>query len=141
LVPRSDFIARCFEGDEIEAIMARLDAACGAEQAFAQSVLADLKKRSPTSLKITLKHLRQAAGLDLRDVLAIDQRLACHCLDGHDFAEGVRAALIDKDNLPVWRPADIGAVTADMVEAHFAPLEPAFELKLATREEMQSARV
>lgn len=141
LVAVASVIAHCFAGDSVEAILARLEAVTGPDQGFAAAVLADLGKRSPMSLKVTLRHLRHAARMDLREVLTADQRLACRCLEGHDFAEGVRAALVDKDNLPVWRPATLADATASMIEAYFAPLPDVDELVLPTRAEMQAARV
>lgn len=140
LHPFRALIAECFAGDSVEAISERLARATTGGHEFAAGILADLAKRSPTSLKITLRHLREARQKDLRQVLEADYRLACRCVDGHDFAEGVRAALIDKDNLPVWWPARISDVTGSMVAAHFAPLAPAAELGLPTREEMQEMR-
>lgn len=71
----------------------------------------------------------------------MDQRLACRCLQGYDFAEGVRAALIDKDNLPVWKPADLESVSDAEVESYFAPLPSELELELPTREQMQALRI
>jgi enoyl-CoA hydratase len=106
---------------------------------FAAGVLADLDRRSPTSLAITLRHIQDAAARDLRQTLEIDYRLACRFLDGHDFPEGVRAVLIDKDNRPEWRPGRIEDVSEAMVDAYFAPLG-AGELVLATRQEMQTMR-
>ena len=41
---------------------------------------------------------------------------------GHDFYEGVRAVIVDKDNAPRWQPATLGEVTDAEVERHFAPL-------------------
>lgn len=134
-------IARCFKGSSVEEIIAALKSVSGPDSGFADGVLADLAKRSPTSLKITLRHLRQAAGMDLREVLIVDQRLACRCLAGHDFAEGVRAALIDKDNQPVWQPATLDDVGAAAVDAYFAPLSDGQELTLASRAEMQASRI
>lgn len=133
-------IARCFAGNSVEAIVACLEGVTGDGRVFAQGVLADLFRRSPTSLKITLRHLRRAASLDLRDVLVADQRLACRCLAGHDFAEGVRAALIDKDNLPVWQPATLAEVSEAAVEGYFAPLPEGEDLRLPTRPQMQALR-
>jgi len=54
-------------------------------------------------------------------VLQRDYRLACGCLRGHDFYEGVRALLIDKDKSPRWQPATLAAVTQEQLEKHLAP--------------------
>lgn len=140
LEPHRETIARCFAGDTVEDIIARLEIVSGDAGTFAAGVLDDLSKRSPTSLKITLRHLRRAAGSGLRDVLITDQRLACRCLAAHDFAEGVRAALIDKDNLPVWQPTSLADVSDDAVAAYFEPLPEGEELELLSRAEMQASR-
>ena len=140
LTAHRGLIADCFAPSTVEEMSEKLARAAGAGHDFAAGILKDFAKRSPTSLKITLRHLREAKSKDLRQVLATDYRLACRCLDGHDFAEGVRAALIDKDNLPVWRPARITDVTEAMVSAHFAALGEGSELVLPTRAEMQAAR-
>lgn len=133
-------IARCFSAASVEEIIARLAAVDGSDRDWAQAVIADLSTRSPTSLKVTHRHIRDAAALDLRQTLVVDYRLACRCLDGHDFYEGVRAALIDKDGKPKWQPATLGEVTPAMVEAYFASMGES-ELALLTRPEMQAARV
>lgn len=140
LAKHAGVIAACFSAPDVETIMARLTAWQGHDRDFALGIAHDLAKRSPVSLKITLRHLRAAAGLDLKGVLEMDYRLAWRSLDGHDFAEGVRAALIDKDNRPVWRPARIEDVSDAMVDAYFAPLGPGEDLVLASREAMQASR-
>jgi enoyl-CoA hydratase len=132
-------IARCFGGESVEAIMAALEAERGAERDWAQAVLGDLERRSPTSLKVTYRHVRAAKGLDLAATLAQDYRLACRFLEGHDFYEGVRAALVDRDHTPRWQPARLSEVSDAMVGAYFASLAEA-ELKLITRTEMQAVR-
>jgi len=40
----------------------------------------------------------------------------------HDFYEGVRAVIVDKDNAPNWQPAEFSAVTDEDVAAYFEPL-------------------
>jgi enoyl-CoA hydratase len=45
-----------------------------------------------------------------------------HVMDGHDFFEGIRAQLIDKDRAPKWRPASLAAVSDEVVEGYFAPI-------------------
>jgi enoyl-CoA hydratase len=140
LKPYAPIMAECFSASTVEEIIARLDAVAGAERAWAQAVIADLKSRSPTSLKVTHRHIRDASALDLRQTLCIDYRLAFRCLDALDFYEGVRAVLIDKDGHPKWEPATLEGVTPTMVEDYFVPMGPD-ELALLTRQEMQAARV
>jgi enoyl-CoA hydratase len=137
-----DVINRCFAAARLEDIIARLqDEVRRGTQAAAwcAGVLADLAVRSPTSLKVTFRHIREARARDLRQTLMVDYRLACRFLDGHDFYEGVRAAVIDKDRRPRWRPDRLEEVSETIVEHHFAP-EPRGELILPTRQEMQAVR-
>ena len=133
-------IESCFSAGSVEEIVDRLEGIPGSDRAWAQAVIADLVSRSPTSLKVTHRLISAAAALDLRQTLTVDYRLACRFLDGHDFYEGVRAALIDKDGAPTWQPATIVDVMPAMVEDYFAPLGAA-DLVLPTRPEMQAARV
>jgi enoyl-CoA hydratase len=130
-------IARCFGADSVEGIIASLQAERGPGAAWAESVVADLAQRSPTSLKITHRLVRLARGLDLRNTLTLDYRLACRCLQDNDFFEGVRAALIDRDQAPKWRPSRLEDVSAAMVDAYFAPLGPD-DLALGSRAQMQA---
>ena len=132
-------IARWFDQGSVEAIFAALEGERGAERVWAEGVLRDLRQRSPTSLKVTHRHVRQAQDLDLSGVLARDYRLACRFMEGHDFYEGVRAALIDRDHEPRWKPAHLPEVGTATVEGYFAPLS-AGELHLTTRAEMQAVR-
>ncbi|OPJ80164.1 3-hydroxyisobutyryl-CoA hydrolase, mitochondrial [Patagioenas fasciata monilis] len=89
---------------------------------FAVKQLETLNKMSPTSLKITLRQLREGASMSLQDVLRMEYRLSQACLKGHDFYEGVRAVLIDKDQSPKWRPAALEEVTDEFVDNCFKPL-------------------
>lgn len=129
-----------FSGGSIGDIVGRLRGASGAAKAWADATLQGLMKRSPMSLAITDRQIRACRALDLRDTLIQDYRLAWRCLDAPDFAEGVRAALIDKDNAPRWSPASLDAIEALTVDRYFAPLGPD-DLPLLTRDAMQAARV
>jgi enoyl-CoA hydratase len=140
---RRDLIDSCFGADTVEGILARLEGQArrgGEAGAWCEALLADLRQRSPVALKVTFRHVREAAARDLRQTLTIDYRLACRFMGSHDFHEGVRAALIDKDRKPRWSPGRVEAVTEAMVERYFA-FEPGGELVLPTRQEMQAARV
>jgi enoyl-CoA hydratase len=122
---------------EIFQSLAKADAS-GSE--WARETLLDLRKSSPVSLAITDQHIRNARALDIRETLIEDYRLAVRCLEAHDFFEGVRAALRDKDGAPHWRPARFEDITPDIIAAYFAPLDGQ-DLILPSRTEMQAARV
>lgn len=129
-----------FSAETLPGIIKALNGAAGAAKDWAGRTLADLQTRSPMSLAITDRHIRDCRALDLRETLVQDYRIAWRCLEAHDFAEGVRAALIDKDHAPRWSPARLEDVEEAAVARYFAPLG-ADDLPLATREEMQAARV
>lgn len=138
-----EVIERCFSGDTVEEIFERLAEAArrsGAESSWCADVLATLKKRAPTALKVTHRHIREAAFRDLRQTLMLDYRVACRAIEAHDFHEGVRALLIDKDRNPRWQPRHVNDVTDAMLERFFA-FRPGQELILPTRQEMQAARI
>jgi hypothetical protein len=73
-------------------------------------------------MKITLRQIRNGASMSFEDIMTMEYRMAQGCMAGHDFLEGVRAVLIDKDNAPQWRPPDLAGVTKDIVDHHFAPV-------------------
>ena len=61
-------------------------------------------------------------GFDIEDALSLEYRLTQHVIAGHDFYEGVRAVLVDKDQQPRWDPATLAEIDDAMVDAYFAPL-------------------
>jgi enoyl-CoA hydratase len=118
-------IDRCFAGISVEEILDTLAAeatAGGAHAGWAAETRAGLLTKSPTSLKITLRQLMIGRDYDLEAALALEYRLTQHVMVAHDFYEGVRAMLIDKDQNPHWRPATLAAVTDNIVESYFAPI-------------------
>ncbi len=139
LIAHTAMIAQCFGAQTIEDIFARLADVTGSSAAFAQKTLADLKLRAPRALKVTLRQLREATALDLRQTLEVDYRLATRLIATADFHEGVRAALIDKDQAPRWQPAALADMTPNMLADIFAPI-PGGELNLPLRQEMQAMR-
>lgn len=111
-----DCINACFAAPRVEDILAKL-AEAGSDWAAETRQL--LLQKAPLSLKVTRAQLAKAAGLSLADCLAMDARLVRHFMQGHDFYEGVRALLVDKDKNPQWQPDRLEAVTEAMVEGYF----------------------
>ena len=95
---------------------------------FAKITLEALLQRSPTSLYVTFAQLKAGQRLkDFKDVMALEFMLSQHFVQGHDFLEGIRAAIIDKDKTPHWSPDHLDKVTMPAIERYFtaivAPLE------------------
>ncbi|XP_066141052.1 3-hydroxyisobutyryl-CoA hydrolase, mitochondrial-like [Euwallacea fornicatus] len=126
LLPYLEKIDTCFSATTIEEIYLRLEKD-GSK--WAKETTSLLNKMSPTSLKITLKELELGKEMNLLDCLKMEYRLAIKCVDGHDFKEGVRALLIDKDQNPKWKPGSLKEVTSDLVDWHFQKLTKDLELK------------
>ncbi len=118
LSPRRRQIETIFSASSVEAILERLDRD-GSD--FARTTAQIIRSRSPTSLKIVFRQLRAAAKLDLKQCLTMELRLALRLLPGHDFREGVRAALVDKDRAPKWQPSSLAGVGD--IDPYFAPLQ------------------
>jgi len=118
-------IDRCFADDSVEAVLDALaaEAAGGREHAgWAAETRAVLLTKSPTSLKLTLRQLTIGRDYDLEAALALEYRMTQHVMAAHDFYEGVRAALIDKDQTPRWQPSTLAEVSDDKIDAYFAPI-------------------
>jgi enoyl-CoA hydratase len=118
-------IDRCFAAESVEAILEALASeveAGGPDGAWAAETRASLLTKSPTSLKVTLRQLIVGRGYDLEQALILEYRLTTHFMAGHDFYEGVRAVVVDKDQNPRWQPATLGEVSDAVVDSYFAPL-------------------
>ena len=118
-------IDRLFVGDSVEAILAALDreATSGsADAAWGGRTAATMRTKSPLSLKIALAQVRRGGTYDFATCMRAEFRIVSRIVEGHDFYEGVRAVIVDKDNTPRWQPASLADVSDAEVERHFAPL-------------------
>ncbi len=122
---RKEAIDRLFAGGRIEDSLSALDreASGGGENAaWAGKIAAIVRTKSPTSLRIALEQMKRGAKWTFEECMQAEYRIVSRVLYEHDFYEGVRAAIVDKDNKPQWRPARLADVTPEMVERYFAPL-------------------
>jgi enoyl-CoA hydratase len=118
LARHRDAIDRAFATSSVEDILERLDL----EGDWGNETAALLKSRSPTSLKVTFRQMREGVELDFLSCQRMEFRIMARMMDGHDFYEGVRAALIDKDQSPRWLPPNLDMVSESEIERFFAPL-------------------
>ena len=117
LAPVLPAIAEVFSAASVSAIQARL-AAMAAASGFADwagSAIAAMARVSPSAMCWSLASLRRGAGLELDEALAAEFRLVSQVIRQPDFAEGVRAMLVDKDRLPQWQPARLDAVDPQLI--------------------------
>ena len=113
-------ITRLFASDRLEEVLAALESE---ESEWARTELATVRSKSPLSCKVSLRLLAEGANrTSFAEEMKAEYALAGRVVRTHDFREGVRALLIDKDNSPQWNPAAPEEVTDEMLDVLFAPL-------------------
>ncbi len=118
-------INRIFAFDSVESIF---DALESDSSEWAKAQLTTLRTKSPQTLKVTFRQLREGARMEsFADEMRQEYRLAARVSSRHDFQEGVRAVVIDKDNKPAWNPATLDAVSDALLDEIFAPMSPGEE--------------
>ena len=120
-----------FKGGQVEGILAahaHAATADGTRAAFAAATAALIRTKSPTSLKIALMQMRRGPTLDFEECMRTEFRIVSRVVRGHDFYEGVRAVIVEKDQAPRWQPPALAAVGDAEVERHFAPITDELEL-------------
>ncbi len=125
IVARRSAIDRLFAGDRVEAILDALDREAGsatADAEWAGKTAASLRLKSPTSLKLALAQVRRGKAWDFETCMRAEFRIVSRLIHDHDFYEGVRAVIVDKDNKPRWQPGTLAEVSDAEVERHFSAL-------------------
>jgi enoyl-CoA hydratase len=115
---RRSEIDRLFAAARVEDILSALEA--GGE--WAAKTAATIRSKSPTSLKVALAQVRRGKDWSFEECMQAEMRIVSRIVDGHDFYEGVRAVIVEKDNAPKWAPATLAAVDDAEVERHFAAI-------------------
>ncbi len=122
LAAEKPVIDSCFAAGSVAAILQRLDEAASQGSEFAARTAAGMRAKSPTSMSLAFEQVRRGVSLDFEDAMKTEYRIVSRIGDGHDFHEGVRAVLIDKDGQPRWQPATLESVDKAVIERHFASL-------------------
>ena len=115
----SDFSLKNFKGNTIEEIIDNLK---NNNSDLATKILSIIETKSPTSLKVALRSLRLGRKNSFEDCMKMEFRMVNKVMNDHDFYEGVRALIIDKDNKPSWSPKSIEDVEDGFVDEFFHSL-------------------
>ncbi len=99
-----------------------LERAADGGSAFAAETLATMRGKSPTSMAVALEQVGRGGAMSFAAVMQMEYRIVSHIGEGHDFYEGVRAVIVDKDQKPAWRPARIEDLDPAAIAQHFAPV-------------------
>ncbi|MGD0719569.1 MAG: enoyl-CoA hydratase/isomerase family protein [Roseiarcus sp.] len=120
LMAHAALIEQCFGGPSPGLILAALGEAAGSP--FAQAACEAMRTKSPTSQAIALRQMQVGPGLSFEAAMTLEFRVVSRICRGHDFYEGVRAVIVDKDGRPQWRPARHEDVESADIDDYFAPL-------------------
>ena len=122
LLDRRAWIDGCFSAATLAAILSGLDRA--AAHGFPEAADAEkaIRANAPLSVSIALRQMQIGGSLTFEAAMRTEFRIVSRLCRGHDFYEGVRATIIDRDNHPRWLPARIEEVTTAQVDAHFSDL-------------------
>jgi enoyl-CoA hydratase len=115
-VPLNPHVPSCFKKSTLQAIM---EALLQSADPWCVKIATLLSHKSPLSLHVTFEQLQRAASMDLASCLNMDFGLVNHFMHGHDFYEGVRALLVDKDKSPKWQPPSLADVNLNVVQKYF----------------------
>jgi enoyl-CoA hydratase len=122
LLTQQYWIDECYVGDTVADI---IDALRSRNEDDAKKAADLIASRSPIAASVALASVRRAAKMQsLEDVLVQEYRVSSAALKSHDFVEGIRAQIVDKDRNPQWNPPSLAAVTEEDVEQYFAPADP-----------------
>ena len=81
-----------------------------------------IRAKSPTSVRLAFRQIREGADLSFEDCMRLEYRLVNRVMRAHDFYEGTRAVVIDKDQSPKWQPGSLDAVTDEQIDEYFGSL-------------------
>ncbi len=127
-------IARIFSASSVEEILERLDAETGEDEAFAKETAAEIRKKSPTSLKVAFAQMRRGKTLTLQEALRLEFTIASRIIERPDYAEGIKVRIAERDRAPNWSPGRLEDVSdAEIEDLMRPPDDGGLELVEATR--------
>jgi enoyl-CoA hydratase len=123
LVRHIPAIARIFGAGSVEEILDRLDAETGDGEPFAKETAVEIRKKSPTSLKIAFAQMRRGKTMTLAEALRLEYRIASRIIERPDYAEGIRVRIAERNRNARWEPARLEYVSDAEIESLFHPAD------------------
>jgi enoyl-CoA hydratase/carnithine racemase len=125
LQSHAELIEGLIDAGSLEAVVSAIAAAPSDDDPWLQTAQATLAAGAPGSARLAWELQRRATTLSLADTFRLECIAALHVAAHGDFAEGIRALLIDKDRRPRWNPATLAQADARWAETFFASPWPA----------------
>ncbi|MEW9122943.1 MAG: enoyl-CoA hydratase/isomerase family protein [Thermotaleaceae bacterium] len=113
-------IDECFRFETMEEILDALKRSAKAGDLWAEKTLNTLMEKSPTSMKVTLQQLIRGREKSMLECFKMELIMSMNFMKSHDFFEGVRAVLVDKDRNPIWKPGTLEEVKEEDVLLFFS---------------------
>ncbi|WP_428912541.1 enoyl-CoA hydratase/isomerase family protein [Niallia sp. Krafla_26] len=112
-------IDKHFAFDTVEEMIQSLGLAANAGDEWSLKTKKIIEAKSPTSLKVTLSQMQRGESQSLLSCFNMELALSMNFMKNHDFYEGVRSVLVDKDRNPQWDPKTFAEVSPEDVESYF----------------------
>lgn len=123
-----DLIDTTIGHDSLADIAQRLQVLTQHDDAWLAQAATTFVRGSPTSAALSFALWRRVLHLSMADVLRLEYHVSVACARFGDFAEGIRALIIDKDRNPRWRPASLAEVTDAHIQSFIEPPHPLADL-------------
>ena len=120
LIANKEILNEAFGLETMEDITAALGRHRAEGNEWAGKTLETLLAKSPISQKVTLEQLVRGAGLNLEDCFEMEMNLSLSFMSSHDFYEGTRSVLVDKDRNPKWEPDSYEKISNETIESFFS---------------------
>lgn len=121
ILPVAEVIDRTLSGcASADAVIHQITTLSGYNDFFTKAIKT-LNTGCPVSAGIIVEQLSRAAQLNLLERFQMEMVIAGQCIRHHNFIEGIRALIIDKDRQPKWQPGDLEHLPMDIIKQHFDP--------------------
>lgn len=114
-----DKVDHHFNHHSVADILDSLDRSAAEGDEWAAETANTLRGKSPISMAVALEQLVRGKEMTAADCFRMEMNMSMHFMHSHDFYEGIRSVLVDKDRNPSWNPATIHEVKQEDVEAFF----------------------